>query len=153
MKTAAHALRQIVEDFTGKINGINDAEFSAKPLPNKWSKKEVLGHLIDSAQNNLRRFVCAQYESTPPKIVYDQDQWVNINGYQEMKKEDIVLMWKLINFRICSILENMPEKNYDKHAVTSEPRTMTWLAEDYVRHMKHHMNQIIPGAFDIVYKS
>ncbi len=47
---------------------------SIKLFPNKWSKKEIIGHLINSATNNHQRFVRCQFE-TIPKIVYDQNKW------------------------------------------------------------------------------
>jgi hypothetical protein len=153
MENTIRELRQIIQEYSSKISIIGEADFAAKPLPNKWSKKEVLGHLVDSAHNNLRRFICGQYEETPPKIVYSQDFWVSTNGYQNMKKEDVIQFWRLINNQICTVLEKMPQQNYSKQVVTGEPKTLQWLAEDYLKHMKHHMNQIIPGSFDIVYKS
>lgn len=152
MHSTADELMTIVRDFASKINGMTEAEFSAKPLPKKWSKKEVLGHLIDSAQNNLRRFIVGQYEEPTSKIVYDQDFWVSSNDYQNMQKPDVVTLWILINGRIASVLKNMPESNYGKQVLTSELHTLQWLAEDYVKHMKHHLNQIVPGSFDVVYK-
>ncbi|MFZ6010273.1 MAG: DinB family protein [Bacteroidota bacterium] len=155
MELVISELRQIVESYSNKIGNITDVDFSAKPLPHKWSKKEVLGHLIDSAQNNLRRFICGQYEPAPPKIVYDQDFWVIANGYKEINKQDVITYWKLINFQICSVLRNMPAGNYAKVCDTGKTSTnlhsLQWLAEDYVKHLKHHLNQIIPGSFDIVY--
>jgi hypothetical protein len=153
MKKTAHELNEIVDAFAAKFDLINDTEFSAKPFQNKWSKKEVVGHLIDSAQNNLRRFICGQYEAVAPKIVYNQDFWVAANAYQQMKKEDIIQLWKLINKRIVAILNQMPEVNYSKEAETSSLHTLEWLAEDYVRHMKHHLNQVIAESYDIIYKS
>jgi hypothetical protein len=152
MKPTIDELRNIISTYTEKIEGMSASEFTAKPVPSKWSKQEVLGHLIDSAQNNLRRFICGQYETIPSKIVYDQDFWVAVNGYQQMKKEHVVALWKLINERIAAVLEKMPEKNYTKTSETSEPHTLQWLAVDYVKHLKHHLNQIIPGSFDINYK-
>jgi hypothetical protein len=152
MRDTVEELRSIIKDFARKIETISPAEFSTKPLPNKWSKQEVLGHLIDSAQNNLRRFICGQYEATPSKIVYNQDLWVAINGYQKMKKEDVISLWVLINERIASVLEHMPQSNYSKQSETSELRTLQWLAVDYVKHLKHHLNQIIAGSFDIIYR-
>src|SRR5688572_25035472 len=155
MKITIEELMRVVDDFGGRLSAIPDAEFADKPLPNKWSKKEVLGHLIDSGQNNLRRFICGQYESAPPKIVYDQDFWVASNGYQNMMKDDVISLWKLVNRQIGSILKNMPEKNYSRECDTGNEKvnlhSLQWLAEDYVRHMKHHLNQIIPGSFDVVY--
>ena len=155
MEHVVQELRQVVNDFAAKINDLSEAELSVKVREDKWSKKEVVGHLIDSAQSNLRRFVCGQYEPTPPKIVYDQNFWVTANGYQCTKKEDIILLWKLINERIADILMHMPAENYSRQCDNSKKdvqlHTLSWLAEDYVKHMKHHLNQIIPGSFDIIY--
>jgi hypothetical protein len=156
MRDTITELLQLVDVYSTKIGAIPETDFANKPLPNKWSKKEVVGHLIDSAQNNLRRFICGQYELPPSKIVYDQDFWVNANGYQKMKKEEVIQLWKLINQRIGAVLENMPPENYSKSADTGKNsaslHALKWLAEDYVKHMKHHLNQVVPGSFDIVYK-
>lgn len=155
MKNVTRELSELTSEYTGKFNAIHDSEFSNKPLPNKWSKKEVVGHLIDSAQNNLRRFIVAQYETQAPYIVYEQDFWVNANGYQQMKKEEVITLWRLVNERICNVLNAMPESNYEKQCNTGDSEvqlhSLQWLAEDYIRHMKHHLNQIIPGSFNIVY--
>jgi hypothetical protein len=156
MKSVAAELKSVVEEYAKKFSKLSDQEFSAKPLPNKWSRKEVIGHLIDSAQNNLRRFIVGQYESTPPKITYEQDFWVNANGYQQMSVTDVIALWKLINERIVAVLTNMPEKNYNRNADTGKMavqlHTLEFLAEDYVKHLKHHINQVIPNSFDIIYK-
>ena len=155
MKNTVQELDQIISQFKNKINAFSDAELSAKPLPNKWSKKEVLGHLIDSAHNNFRRFICGQYETTPSKIAYDQDFWVNANNYQSLSKEDVIQLWVLMNKQIAIVLLQMNESNYAKVSNVGKAEiklySLQFLAEDYVRHLKHHLNQIIPGSFDIVY--
>lgn len=152
MQQTIHELRTIVNAYTEKASAIPEDEFSAKPLPNKWSKKEVLGHLIDSAQTNLRRFICGQYETEPPFVVYQQDFWVSANGYQDAPGQEVIQLWRLINLRICAVLERMPEENYTKHCLTDTLHTLQWLAQDYVKHLKHHLNQIFPASFDVVYK-
>jgi hypothetical protein len=155
MKNTVQELDEIVNHFTKKINALSDAELSTKPLPNKWSKKEVLGHLIDSAHNNLRRFICGQYETSPSKIVYDQDFWVVANDYQNLNKEDVIQLWVLMNKQISAVLLQMKESNFNKVTDTGKTEvklySLQFLAEDYVRHLKHHLNQIIPESFDIVY--
>jgi hypothetical protein len=156
MKDVTLELSSLLAEYSSKFQAIPDSEFSNKPIPHKWSKKEVVGHLIDSAQNNLRRFIVGQYEAQPPNIVYDQDFWVNANGYQGMKKEEVIALWRLINKRICAVLNAMPESNYSNQSNTGKTEvqlhSLQWLAEDYVKHMKHHLNQVIPGSFDIIYK-
>jgi hypothetical protein len=156
MQIIVQELRDLIASYNQKIASISDQDFYLKPGPSKWSKIEVLGHLVDSAQNNLRRFVCGQYEAIPPHIIYDQDFWVSANNYKNARKENIIQLWALQNERICDILENMPKPNYDRQCNTGKDlpqfRTLQWLAEDYVKHLKHHLNQIIPGSFDIVYR-
>ncbi|MEJ0057576.1 MAG: DinB family protein [Bacteroidota bacterium] len=155
MKEIVDELQQIVEAYSKKIKGISEDEFSRKPLPNKWSRKEVLGHLIDSGQNNLRRFTCAQYETKPSKIAYDQDFWVKAGNYQNQPSADVIEFWIAINRQICATLRAMPKENYSKVSNVGKLEvkllSIEFLADDYVRHLKHHLNQIIPGSFDIVY--
>ncbi len=157
MKNTIIDLSKIINDCSLKISSIPESEFSKKTQPNKWSKKEVLGHLIDSAQNNLRRFICGQYEFVPSKIVYDQERWVEMNNYQQTKNEEVIALWVLMNKRILAVLEKMPASAYTKTSDTGKEsvalHSLEWLAEDYVKHLKHHVNQIIPGSFDIRYPS
>lgn len=154
MEKTATELQEIVTSFSLKIKAISSGEFNAKPNPVKWSKKEVLGHLIDSAHNNLRRFVVAQYEQEP-NIVYDQDFWVSTNDYQHMKDSDVIELWRLMNERLASILKKIPVENYSRTCNTGKLspsiHTIQWLAADYIKHLKHHLNQIIAGSFNITY--
>ncbi len=113
--------------------------------------------VISSTQlrTTLRRFVCGQYESTPPKITYDQDFWAKANDYQSLSQANVIALWQLINTQIATILTTMPPANYGSHCDTGklvpQLRTLEWLAEDYIRHMKHHLNQIISDSFNIQY--
>lgn len=155
VKQTAQELRQIITHYSAAFTALPEEDFSAKPNPEKWSKKEIVGHLVDSAQNNLRRFIVGQYDRVPPHIVYDQNFWVDANGYRNMTSLDVIVLWTLVNFRICAVLENMPESNYTKTCNTGKGTgqlyTLEWLAQDYVKHLKHHINQVIPGSFDVTY--
>jgi len=157
MEKTVTELRQIVSQFYKKLHEFSEEELTASREPGKWSRKEVIGHLIDSAQNNLRRFICGQYENEPPAIIYAQDFWVAANDYNNMNKEDIINLWKLINERICAVLQKMPVENYSRNCNTGkdtvELHSLQWLAADYNKHLKHHLNQVIPGSFDVVYPS
>lgn len=153
MQDTTTELESTVQNFVAKISSIPDGDFSAKPMANKWSKKEVLGHLIDSAENNLRRFICGQYETPAPKIKYNQDFWVAANQYQNTRAKEVIDNWRLINNKICRVLNQMPSNNYSKVCDVGDGKflTLECLAVDYVKHLKHHLNQIIPKSFDIVY--
>lgn len=147
---AARELRAIIPVFVRDLTVFSEAELASKPSSTKWSKKEIVGHLIDSAQNNLRRFITGQYEPEPPHIIYWQDNWVEINNYNHSNTQDLILLWRLLNERICVVLETMPEQNHLKVCDTgkgkTELRSLEWLAEDYVSHFRHHQRQILSKA-------
>lgn len=155
MRTIVDDLNQTIGGFVEKLRSLPETELRAKPAPGKWSRIEVLGHLIDSAHSNLRRFVTGQYESTPPHIIYEQDFWVKANAYQQAPADTVITLWILMNHRIATVLSQMPEDAYGKKVDTGrgteELHTLLWLAGDYVKHMKHHLNQVIAGTYAVTY--
>lgn len=155
MKATIQELRNIIREYQINLNDLGEDGLAFRRNPLKWSRKEVLGHLIDSAQNNYRRFVCGQYDDPSARIVYDQEFWVRAIDYHSMNGATIITMWSYMNEAICRVLENMPEENYGRVCNTAktglELHSLEWLAIDYVKHLKHHMNQIFENAFDISY--
>ncbi len=80
MEKSFQQLQSFITKYPVHLNGLAEDEWIHKPNPAKWSKREVLGHLIDSARNNIRRFLVAQYDYKP-KIIYVQDTWVAAANY------------------------------------------------------------------------
>lgn len=128
---------------------INDLEF--RRAPGKWSKKEILGHLCDSAINNLSRFVRAQFEGQPFKIEpYAQNEWVKLNNYQETKIDVIINYWVTLNRQIINIISIIPEEKLGVVCDLGQAafregeadKTLLWLIEDYLVHMEYHLRQI-----------
>ncbi|HMH23490.1 MAG TPA: DinB family protein [Puia sp.] len=144
MQATIELLQKIAANYSSRMKGLSEDELSWKPSPEKWSKKEILGHLVDSAQNNIRRFVVAQYEEVPD-IVYDQDKWVNIAGYQHYPGRDLLQLWELLNRHIGQVLENTsPEAAQRKcKGGGADAHTIEWLAADYCNHLLHHLHQIL----------
>lgn len=155
MRSIVDDLNQTIADFTGKMRQLDENDWRAKPNPAKWSRIEVIGHLIDSAHSNLRRLIVGQYEATPPHIIYEQDFWVKANAYQQAPVETVLTLWVLMNHRIATVLSQMEEQNYEKSCNTgrsvTELHPLIWLAADYVKHMKHHLNQVIAGSYPVTY--
>lgn len=142
MQNTIETLEKLITGYTYQLKPIDSATFSNKPSPEKWSNKEILGHLIDSAQSNIRRFIIAQYEDNP-KIVYNQNEWVTASGYQQYDKNELIEFWMLINKHIWHILKNMPAGKEKRICTTGEEHTIEWLAEDYIKHLQHHMHVIL----------
>ena len=126
---------------------INSSEtsISFKSSPSKWSKKEILGHLIDSGINNYQRFTAIQFEKKPFRITpYDQDKLVLANDYQHANLYELMGLWLSINRRIIRILKLQTEKTLKYEIIVDGANNnFEFLIIDYLEHMKHHINQII----------
>jgi hypothetical protein len=142
MQAIIGQLRKIVTDYEPQLRKLSEADISLKPAPEKWSGKELVGHLIDSAQSNIRRFVIAQYEERP-HIVYAQNEWVIAADYQNYPVKDLIDLWVLLNRHIIMILKNMPEEAHSREVQTGDIHTIKWLASDYNKHMLHHLHQAL----------
>jgi hypothetical protein len=142
MQNTASRLENIINKHVSALREIPESVFSLKPNPAKWSKKEIIGHLIDSAQSNIRRFVVAQYEDKP-YIVYDQDKWVVTMGYQQWDTHMLIDLWYLLNRQICAILRNTPPSMYQRESLSQDLHTIEWLADDYVKHLLHHLHVVL----------
>ena len=74
-------LLQVVDEAASRMMSIPEEQTGLRPAPGKWSRKEILGHLIDSAVNNQARFVRAQLQDDLVFDGYDQDAWVRVQRY------------------------------------------------------------------------
>jgi len=137
------ALASVVEHALPHLNAISDDAASKKPAPNKWSKKEILGHLIDSAANNHQRFVRLQLQPEISVPGYDQDNWVRLNGYQQRPWTEIVTLWSVYNRHLASVIESLDDSalGHVWHGADGDV-TLEFIASDYVRHLQHHLKQI-----------
>src|SRR3954452_8452629 len=110
-----------------------------------WSRKEILGHLIDSALNNHQRFVRAALDGSYEGATYDQAAWVNIHGYHSMAWPALLEHWRLQNLLLGQVIQRVPENRLDAPCRVGEnaPVTLRFLIEDYLVHLDYHLEQIL----------
>jgi hypothetical protein len=144
MQEVIRELQKTIEQYNFLLLRINEEAFSKRPAPGKWSKKEELGHLIDSAQNNIQRFIRVQYEHV--HITYNPDYWVDCNDYQTADMKGMIQLWHLLNLQIIHILQKMDpsvyERTIDIGYEMPNQKTTLFIAQDYILHMKHHLESI-----------
>jgi hypothetical protein len=146
MQDISDRLRRLLGLLNNSLSNFSEAELAYTPAPGQWSKKEILGHLIDSAANNHRRFVLSQLEPEPLSIIpYEQDQWVTLSQYQQTPAAELLQLWTLYNRQIGRLLENLPPSAATHRCEFDNGYSVTlrWLAEDYVMHLEHHVHQIL----------
>lgn len=145
-------MQNVIEDFRRTIDESYDQltrfteDASAAPVSSgKWSRRELIGHLIDSASNNHQRFVRAQIDGALTFPGYEQESWVARQAYKDESWANLTSLWKSYNLHLLHIISHMPD---DKLEVLcriggGEPVTLRFIAEDYLKHLKHHLGQIL----------
>ena len=115
-------LRGAIEKAMPGLELMSDEETRRRPAPGKWSPREIIGHLIDSASNNHQRFVRAQFQDDLVFPGYAQDAWGSAQRYQDAPWNELLTLWRAFNLHIARVME----------AVSAEER------------LQHHLRQIIP---------
>jgi DinB superfamily len=142
LQTVPQRLADLVDD--GVDDGADDAA-AYKPAPDRWSKKEILGHLIDSAANNHQRFVRAQRAPRLDFPTYEQEFWVATQSYATEPWRDLVNLWLLLNRHLLHIVKAMPDAVLTHECVIGgRPAvTLEGLVADYLRHVDNHVAQLL----------
>jgi hypothetical protein len=114
-----------------------------KPIrPDGWSRQQILGHLIDSALNNLQRFIRLRIDEQASMPAYDQERWIAVQSYDKRVWSELVAEWYSLNAHIVHIVRQAEAAEWE-HVWTEGGRSLAWLVVDYVRHLRHHLEQII----------
>jgi DinB superfamily len=173
MKETAQYLRKTIQELKPFLLDITEKGATLKPNPAKWSKKEIIGHLIDSACNNQQKFVRLLQntvdEGNPVNngkgvsldfVGYAQDNWVAVQHYQEASWENLVNLWVVYNLHIAHIIEHANPAAL-KNTITINGVgnfRLDFIMRDYVEHLKHHLKVVLPdlgieSAFTNVYNA
>jgi nitroreductase len=137
-------LRQILNIAPSLLLRISEEDAAVKPEPDKWSSKEELGHLIDSAVNNHRRLVLGQIEVNPALPSYDGNRWVKVHEYQAHLWSDLIRSWEFFNKWLLDFAERVPQSGWSLtiSVGASQGLTLEFIINDYVRHLLEHLAHI-----------
>ncbi|MBC7790570.1 MAG: GNAT family N-acetyltransferase [Anaerolineae bacterium] len=148
-------LKRTVEQAAPSLLAIRESDAARQPAPGKWSPKEIVGHLIDSAVNNHLRFVRAQLQEDLVFPGYPQDEWVQLQQYNAIPWPALVMLWKAFNVHMAHVMaaaspsvRARPRVRHNLHEIAfrtvseTAPATLEYLMQDYVIHLKHHLRQI-----------
>ena len=104
MKNTAQEIRKLIAEVVEQLTSMSSDEVSQKETPSSWSKKEILGHLIDSAANNHQRFVRACYNDAANFPPYSQTDWVQIQEYNKSEWGALVELWIAYNHHLSNVI-------------------------------------------------
>jgi hypothetical protein len=142
--TTIQNLRTLLQELPRELLAIPDSDAGLQRSGGGWSRKEILGHLIDSATVNHQRFVRAQMESGF-SLLYSQNEWVDLQHYRDRPWNELVVLWTALNHHLLHAIEFIPEEklqNLCGQGEGDEPWTLAYRIPDYLHHMRHHIEQI-----------
>ena len=145
-ESLARSLEQAVAFEYVNLRVLTDEQAALRPSgPDSWSRKEELGHLLDSAVNNHVRFTCASLEQQYAGPTYDQDGWVRAHGYHELPWLALLDAWRQHNELLARVVKRIPEERLAAPCRIGSAASVTlrFLIEDYVLHMQHHLDHIL----------
>ena len=144
MELVADELKLFLK-IADNLRQIDNRSASVRPAPGKWSKKEILGHLIDSATNNHQRFVRMQLTAHLELPGYDQEEWVRLQHYQDRPWREIIDMWQVYNTQLVEVIRNIDPKALRNtwSAPDGKDVDLEFVVRDYLVHMRHHIDQIL----------
>lgn len=146
-ETADHLLA-VLSTAEPLLRNLSPALAALKPHPEKWSPKQIIGHLIDSASNNQHKFVRTMAAPKLDFVAYAQDFWVDAQHYQDEDWNNLIDLWLTYNRHLAHVIRHV-DPSVLQHAISiqgSVPFTLQFIMADYVEHLKHHLLQIFPGG-------
>jgi len=137
-------LQALIDEVPLRLKNLSPSQVEGKPSPAKWSPKEELGHLLDSAANNHQRIVRTQLEDKPKMPDYDGDGWVKLHNYHERDWQELIELWRALNEQLLAAAEAVPASGWSRTCTIadSQPLTLKFVFEDYIEHMIHHLKHI-----------
>jgi hypothetical protein len=146
---------ELARQFRAQLDSLRQTLVSLPPAladvpwrPGGWTRKQIVGHLLDSAANNRQRFVRAAIEGAYAGPGYAQDAWVAAHGYENQPWETLLGWWRVEHEILAAVVDRIPEDRLNSSCTvgTDAPVTLRFLIEDYLAHQKHHCAQIEAGA-------
>lgn len=145
MKAKLIAFENVLNNIELFVSTNSIADFELKISKDKWSKKEIMGHLIDSALNNVQRLTEIQFTKKPYKIkAYNQNELVLANHFQNKDTQELVNLWLKLNNHMLYLMKNQTSKTLEFELIlpNGEKKNLAFLIEDYLDHFYHHLKQI-----------
>jgi len=148
----AQGLTVLARDFRAELKNYYAALLTISPAQadtpwreGGWTRKQIVGHLLDSAANNRQRFVRAAIDGEYVGPNYAQEAWVAAHGYEYEAWETLLRWWRTEHEILAAVVDRIPDSRLDAKCRVGDGPVVTLrsLIEDYLRHHRQHFQQLV----------
>jgi uncharacterized damage-inducible protein DinB len=123
------------------VAGMTAAQLDARPVPGKWSTRQVVAHLADFEPVYVDRMkrVLAQHE--PTFFGGDPDLFAAHLAYDARDVQEELELIDVVRRQMARILRTLPDSAFARIGIHSEdgPLSLQTLLERITRHIPHHL--------------
>jgi len=143
--------RRRVEEFRDRLAGVPEAVTAVKLSADRWSLREIVGHLVDSASNNHQRFVRLQGAGPLEFPGYAGEAWVELQDYNGLDWRTLTDLWFSYNRLLLHLVDRIgPAAAGNTWKTEQGSLSLEWLVKDYYRHLAEHVEHFQRRLEEIV---
>ncbi len=142
-------IRNLVAQWETRLSALDLGIIVQRKNCQNRTVRQIVGHMIDSASNNLHRIVHLQYGTDPlvfPNYASEgnNDRWIAIQNFQEEDWDLIVGLWVYSNLHLAHVIDNIDPTKLDRRwiAASNVEETLSDMVIDYLRHLKLHIGEV-----------
>jgi DinB superfamily len=143
-KETLKVLASTSKQISSLLKGVRKTKLIKRPVEDKWSIAEILGHIADTEIVCSFRIRLILGSNGAPIQGFDQDVWAQYSNYKKQDPAVSLEAYRVNRLRNIHLLKSLPREMWDYYGMHSErgKETVTRVTEMLAGHDINHLNQI-----------
>jgi hypothetical protein len=132
-----------MEETLACLRGLSESQGESRYAPDKWSIKEVIGHLIDAERIFAYRALRFARNDQTPLSGFDENNYVLNSNFNSRKLVDLADEFEVVRKSNLYLLRNLEDEAWSRHGQSNDNEiSVRALAYVIAGHELHHLNII-----------
>ena len=133
-------LRSQIDELDVLLDRVGPEQETYRYAEDKWSIREIIGHLIDGERVFGYRALCIARGESQNLPGFDQDQYMVTAPYDRVDLEDLLSEFRLARLSNIAMFRNLDEAAWTRTGIANDaPVSVRALAFIMAGHLRHHM--------------
>ena len=143
-KETLKLLASTPKKLSSLLKGVPKTKLTKRPVKDKWSVAEILGHIADTEIVCSFRIRLILGSNGTPIQGFDQDVWAQYSNYSKQDPAVSLDAYRINRKRNIQLLKSLPHEMWENYGMHSErgKETVTRVAEMLAGHDVNHLKQI-----------